>query len=142
MDTPSFNFKARWTRAASLMEAQGIDALFLMKPANLAYLTGDGRWITYRQRTGVDTDAFRLGQSFWPEDHLKPVPPDDLVGKWSIFRLPKLMWQGRQSGLPFEDSLLFGSFRSAGSMRARGPHPNQRTANVTLSASSTVFAMA
>jgi Xaa-Pro aminopeptidase len=43
MDTPSFNFKARWTRAASLMEAQGIDALFLMKPANLAYLTGDGR---------------------------------------------------------------------------------------------------
>jgi len=43
MDTPSFNFKARWTRAASLMEARGIDALFLMKPANLAYLTGDGR---------------------------------------------------------------------------------------------------
>jgi Xaa-Pro aminopeptidase len=43
MDSPSFNFKARWTRAASLMEAQGVDALFLMKPANLAYLTGDGR---------------------------------------------------------------------------------------------------
>jgi len=43
MENPSFNFKARWTRAASLMEAHGIDALFLMKPANLAYLTGDGR---------------------------------------------------------------------------------------------------
>ncbi len=43
MDRPSFDFKARWARAASLMEAQGIDALFLMKPANLAYLTGDGR---------------------------------------------------------------------------------------------------
>jgi Xaa-Pro dipeptidase len=25
------------------METRGIDALFLMKPANLAYLTGDGR---------------------------------------------------------------------------------------------------
>lgn len=35
--------KSRWTRAASLMATFGIDALFLMKPANLAYLTGDGR---------------------------------------------------------------------------------------------------
>lgn len=43
MGSLPFDFKARWTRAASLMEAQGIDALFLMKPANLAYLTGDGR---------------------------------------------------------------------------------------------------
>lgn len=43
MSAPSFDFKSRWARAASLMEAHGIDALFLMKPANLAYLTGDGR---------------------------------------------------------------------------------------------------
>lgn len=38
-----FDFKARWTRAARLMKERGIDALFLMKPANLAYFTGDGR---------------------------------------------------------------------------------------------------
>jgi Xaa-Pro dipeptidase len=43
MNTPSFDFKSRWAHAASLMEAQGIDGLFVMKPANLAYLTGDGR---------------------------------------------------------------------------------------------------
>jgi Xaa-Pro dipeptidase len=43
MISSAFDFKARWTRAASLMEAKGIDALFLMKPANLAYFTGDGR---------------------------------------------------------------------------------------------------
>lgn len=43
MDAPRFDLKARWARAAELMEAQGIDAIFLMKPANLAYLTGDGR---------------------------------------------------------------------------------------------------
>ncbi len=43
MAEPSFDFKSRWARAASLMERHGIDALFLMKPANLAYLTGDGR---------------------------------------------------------------------------------------------------
>ena len=40
---PVFNVKARWARATPFMEAQRIDALFLMKPANLAYFTGDGR---------------------------------------------------------------------------------------------------
>lgn len=43
MNTPTFDYKARWKRAAALMERDGIDALFLMKPANLAYVTGDGR---------------------------------------------------------------------------------------------------
>jgi len=43
MDAPRFDIKARWTRGAELMQARGIDAIFLMKPANLAYLTGDGR---------------------------------------------------------------------------------------------------
>jgi Xaa-Pro aminopeptidase len=43
MTASSFDFKARWARAASSMQARGVDALFVMKPANLAYLTGDGR---------------------------------------------------------------------------------------------------
>src|SRR5512144_1337399 len=43
MTIPSFDFQARWVRAASSMQAHGVDALFVMKPANLAYLTGDGR---------------------------------------------------------------------------------------------------
>ncbi len=43
MDAPRFDIKARWARAAELMQARGIEAIFLMKPANLSYLTGDGR---------------------------------------------------------------------------------------------------
>jgi hypothetical protein len=43
MAAPAFDFKARWGRAVRLMGEHGIDALFLMKPANLAYFTGDGR---------------------------------------------------------------------------------------------------
>lgn len=43
MSAPPFDFKSRWLRAVSLMEGADIDALFLMKPANLVYLTGDGR---------------------------------------------------------------------------------------------------
>ena len=39
----SVDFEARWQRAATLMASYGIDGLFVMKPANLAYLTGDGR---------------------------------------------------------------------------------------------------
>ncbi len=78
-----------------------------------AYLMQDGRYILYRQRTGVDTDVFRLGQSFWPEEHLSQKPPDDLVGKWSINYLPEPMWKARKSGLELEESLMFGSFRSA-----------------------------
>ena len=60
-----------------------------------AYLTGDGRWITYRERTGVDTNVFRLGQSFWPDPALQPKSPTDLVGKWSIHRLPEPAWARR-----------------------------------------------
>ena len=43
MSATKFDFRARWARASSLMEAGGVDAMFVMKPANLAYLTGDGR---------------------------------------------------------------------------------------------------
>jgi len=79
---------------------------------DLKYLTGDGRWITYRKRTEVDTDAFRLGQSFWPDETLKPELPVDLVGNWSIHRLPRPAWNARGSGLPLEKSFYFGSYRS------------------------------
>jgi len=43
MNGSTVDYEVRWKRAAALMERDGIDALFLMKPANLAYLTGDGR---------------------------------------------------------------------------------------------------
>jgi hypothetical protein len=78
-----------------------------------AYLTGDGRYLSYRQRTGVDTDVFRLGQSFWPDERLTPRTPEDLAGQWSINALPKPMWRARRSGLEFEESFQFGSFRSS-----------------------------
>ncbi|MFC1712383.1 hypothetical protein ACFL6S_01875 [Candidatus Poribacteria bacterium] len=78
-----------------------------------AYLMQDGRYILYRDRTDVDMNTFRLGQSFWPEENLVSRSPDDLVGKWSINHLPRPMWQARNSGLKLEESFMFGSFRSA-----------------------------
>jgi len=78
-----------------------------------AYLTQDGRWLTYRNRTGLNLNIFRLGQSFWPEEHLKPALPADLVNRWTIQPLSRRMWEERGSGLPFQDSFQFGSYRSA-----------------------------
>lgn len=78
-----------------------------------AYVTGDGRWITYRDRTGVDTNVFRLGQSFWPDPAMEAKLPTDLVGKWSIHRLPEPAWAIRGSGLLYDQSFYFGSYRSA-----------------------------
>jgi len=77
-----------------------------------AYVTGDGRWLTYRRRTRQDVDVFRLGQSFWPPETLRPCDPDDLVGRWTVHRVPQLAWRSRKSGLPLEQSFFFASYRS------------------------------
>jgi hypothetical protein len=58
MTTPSFDFKTRWARAASSMKTRGIDALSMMKPANLAYLTGDGRLATTAATALPDTTPY------------------------------------------------------------------------------------
>ncbi len=78
-----------------------------------AYLTGDGRWITYCQRTELDTDVFRLGQSFWPGEDIIPGLPHNLEGKWLISPMSKEMWQDRNSKIKFEQSFQNMSFRSA-----------------------------
>ncbi len=79
-----------------------------------AYLTGDGRWITYRGRTQVDTDVFRLGQSYWPDEQvIKPALPTDLVGRWTIMPMPRPMRDSRASGIPYANCFRFGSYRSA-----------------------------
>ena len=78
-----------------------------------AYLTQDGRWLEYRKRTGMDTGVFRLGQSFWPEEHLKSALPADLTGQWTVTQMPKPHWLRRGNGFPFEESFYNASFRSA-----------------------------
>lgn len=78
-----------------------------------AYLTGDGRWLVYRDRTGLDTDIFRLGQSFWPAPELRPHLPQDLVGVWTIHSMPRPMWLRRGNGFRLSESFLNASFRSA-----------------------------
>ncbi|MBT4819356.1 MAG: hypothetical protein HON70_26855, partial [Lentisphaerae bacterium] len=77
-----------------------------------AYLRNDGAWIRYRERTGVDVDTFRVGQSFWPDRQLAAKEPDALVGKWLVHRVPKPLWEHRELKTPLESAFQFMSFRS------------------------------
>ncbi|MEW5979760.1 MAG: VCBS repeat-containing protein [Acidobacteriota bacterium] len=91
-------------------------ALEWASPAYLnkaAYLTQDGRWGIYRDRIGLNMQVFRVGQSFWPEEHLKPHPPTDLVGKWNIYQMPDRHRRERKTGFAAAEAFYFGSFRSA-----------------------------
>ncbi len=78
-----------------------------------AYLTADGRFLTYARRTGVDRQTLRLGQSFWPGPALEERLPDEMVGRWSVHSVPEPMWRTRRSSLAHEKSFLFASWRNA-----------------------------
>jgi hypothetical protein len=90
----------------------GLKASSLNFLQRTAYLAGDGRWLFYRQQTGISTEGLRLGQSFWT-DTLAPRPPTELLQRWTLQAMPKPLWQTRGSGIPLEESFLWGSFRSA-----------------------------
>ncbi|MFO8081557.1 MAG: hypothetical protein R6V07_14810 [Armatimonadota bacterium] len=77
-----------------------------------AYVTQDGRWLEYLDRTGIDLTGPRVGQSFWPDD-IAPRLPTEMIGHWSTHAMPEPMWARRGTGFPLADSFLFGSFRSA-----------------------------
>ena len=77
-----------------------------------AYLTGDGRFLEYLQRTGIDLNGPRVGQSFWPGPELRPRPPKDLVGRWTNLPMPEPMSAACAPGQRPEESFVFGSFRN------------------------------
>jgi Xaa-Pro aminopeptidase len=95
MATSIFDFKSRWRRAASLMERQGIDALFVMKPSNLFYLTGDGRPCAL----GLLTRSLRCIVAV-PASDLESVRRTSVATDIRVFRSEEEMFHG------FRDVLL------------------------------------
>ena len=89
MGAASFDFKSRWARAATLMEREEIDAIFLMKPANLAYLTGDGRPCAL----GLLTRAGRCVVAV-PASDLRSVRLTSAVSDIRTFRSEEEMFHG------------------------------------------------
>lgn len=70
------NFQKRLERCAALMQAQGLDALILTKPANMFYLTGDGRLCAYAFITsnGAVTLGVSKQRTLGPTQRLFPKP--------------------------------------------------------------------
>ena len=75
-----------------------------------ATLTGDGRWVEYRSRCKTDTDAFRLGQSYWPEESIVAHEPGH-GWQWNIHRCRSRVLS-RATGFDLDESFYFGSFRT------------------------------
>jgi hypothetical protein len=77
----------------------------------VAHLTGDGRWLTYRNGVNVDPNVFRLGQSYWPAPSLKPAEATDLYNRWTITRFPASLFEKRNTGFSVAESFTNASFR-------------------------------
>ncbi len=84
---------------------------FLHRAAAITPPPGRGRFVFYRDRTGLDTDVFRLGQSWWPT-HIPRREPTELEGTWTLQPMPEPMWVSRGSGIPLEQQFLWGTWRN------------------------------
>jgi hypothetical protein len=98
--------------STGLKQDWGIKASSLSMLNKAAYILNDGRWLYYREKANLDTEVFRLGQSFWPGPELKSAEPDDLSGKWNIQQMPAEMYNHRHTGFLPEESFRWGSYRS------------------------------
>ena len=56
-------YEERITRARKLMQSYGLDAMILTKPANMFYLTGDGRLCAYAMVTQEGKVALGVPQT-------------------------------------------------------------------------------
>jgi len=73
-----------------------------------AYLTGDARFIYYRNLTSRDTKGFRIGQSFWPEQPERA--PEELANRISVRPLSHTACAGRS--VPCEEAFHWLTYRS------------------------------
>ncbi len=61
-----------------------------------AYLTGDARFVYYRNLASKDTDGFRIGQSFWPDRPERA--PDELANRIVVRPLSDVGLRGAVRG--------------------------------------------
>ncbi len=71
---------------------------------------GDGRFVYYRNMTGMDTNVFRIGQSFWPTQAERP--PTEIVGKVLARPLERELRDAFALPFPETKGYQFASYRS------------------------------
>lgn len=75
-----------------------------------AYLTGDGRFLYYRDLTSLDTNVFRIGQSFWPT--IAARAPEELAFKALARPLAPEEARASVPKIPYEQAFQFASYRT------------------------------
>lgn len=98
--------------STGLADDWGVKASSLSMLNKAAYILNDGRWLYYRERINLNTEIFRLGQSYWPEPGFKAVIPLDQTDVWNIQQMSERMWETRKTGFLPEQSFRWGSYRT------------------------------
>lgn len=89
---------------------ENLTGLSLSFANKAAYLTGDGRFVYYRNLTTLETGVFRIGQSFWPT--VAARPPVEIVGKVLARPLEAELHAAYGVAFPQELGYQFASYRS------------------------------
>lgn len=99
-----------------LMTGEEIDDYNSSLPLNLlfraAYLLKDSRYLWMASQLGADTDAFRIGQSYWPGNDAGAAPPTDLVGRISVVPLAGSDRAASGTPVPANEGFQLLSYRS------------------------------
>ncbi|EKD34568.1 MAG: peptidase M24 [uncultured bacterium] len=91
-------YAARISRCAVMMKEAGLDVLLLVKPANMAYLTGDGHLCAYAMITRESKVA--LGVPSTDEEDVRQLARfDHLTGFADEARMISLILNERREGL-------------------------------------------
>jgi hypothetical protein len=98
-----------WTGAASC-DVNGSQSLNMMHKA--AWLLDDPGCVWLARQAPYDLEVFRIGQSWWPGPELSPQPPEDLVGRISVYGLAPSYWRRVGEPFPVEQGYQFAVWRN------------------------------
>lgn len=78
-----------------------------------AWMLGDGSWVWLARQAPYDTDRFRIGQSWWPDERLAPTPPARVLNRVSSVPLQRTYWQRAGRTIPLEQGSQFLVYRDS-----------------------------
>jgi hypothetical protein len=76
-----------------------------------SFLLNDNRYVWMAQQLGTDSNAFRIGQSYWPAT-TEAEPPMDLVGKVCVVHLARRDRETSKTSVSTSEAFQLLSFRS------------------------------
>ena len=84
-------------------------SLHMMHKAS--WLLKDPTWLWLARQASYDLDKFRIGQSWWPDETLKPVPPTYAVNRIGNIPLQKTYWERAGKTIPLSEGSQFLTYR-------------------------------